>query len=292
VPDTPDFETFRRVSVQQMAVTGVQHPQSDFDAFHAELDPSSSSDEQRSRLTQMVERRTAREPCERILGYASFCGRTFFLEPHSFKPGFETQTTAEHGVLLMQGLGRPARILDMGTGTGCILITLLCELPDATGVGVDLSDETLELARRNAQHQGVLDRARFLKRNWMTDVKGPFDLLISNPPRIRSHDVPLLVREVAEHDPCHTLDGGADGLDFYRRTAQAFRNIAALDGVCVLQVGASYAVEVARMMQRFGYRDVALARDYKQAVNCVVFRNHPLSRARKLWLAARERLRR
>jgi release factor glutamine methyltransferase len=224
-------------------------------------------------ILSLIQRRENREPIERILCQSEFLGLEFELTRGVFKPGFETETTAEYALIYAEELGRPARILDLGTGTGCILIALLNKLPDATGVGVDINPESLHLATRNAQKHNVSDRAEFHFSDWTDGVHETFDIIISNPPRIPEKLIPALVREVAEYDPQEALNGGKDGLLFYRRLASDFRRIAKKDAVCFIQAGEIIVAEAKNIFVKSGFSDVQIMRDYKYSPNCISFRN-------------------
>ncbi len=137
-------------------------------------------------------------------------------------------------------------ILDLGTGTGCILIALLHEWPDAKGTGVDISRAALDVAAENARINGVDGRARFVLGDWGADLEESFDLIVSNPPYIPSADIPNLATEVRNHDPIPALDGGEEGLDAYKIIIKETRNLLSPGGVCLLEVGVSQAPDVAR----------------------------------------------
>jgi len=205
----------------------------------------------RERLSHMLERRRLREPVSRILGAREFYGRRFLLSAATLDPRPDTETLIDVALAAADREGwrqQPIRILDVGTGTGCILLTLLAELPMATGVGTDISREALQTAAANAAALGVADRASFEIRDALDGLAVPFDIVVSNPPYIASADIPALDPEVREYDPGAALDGGPDGLDLYRRIAHG------LDRVnprwVVLEVGAGQAESVAALLQQ------------------------------------------
>jgi release factor glutamine methyltransferase len=178
----------------------------------------------RCRLAGFSARRLAREPVSRILGRRDFYGRAFEITPATLDPRPETETLVEVALELAQSLAagqatRPLSILDVGTGSGAILVTLLAELAAAVGVGTDISAATLEVAAANARRHGVGDRSSWLAGEALAgcrDLSGRFDLIVSNPPYIPSAAIAGLAPEVAHFDPVAALDGGADGLDVYR----------------------------------------------------------------------------
>ena len=175
-----------------------------------------------SALADAVKRRLAREPVSRIIGERAFWGRQFSISPATLDPRADSETLIAAGLELAGPLqearpDRPLRLLDLGTGSGCLLLTLLAELPAAEGIGVDISPEALDVARGNAARLGVAGRAQFVLGDWMACMEGPFDLVLSNPPYIRHSDLASLAPEVIAYDPALALDGGEDGLAAYRQ---------------------------------------------------------------------------
>src|SRR5262245_36214400 len=176
------------------------------------------SPEAQVRLGQMIERRCAREPVSRILGEREFYGRRFALSEATLDPRADSETLIEAALELAAQERRgeaPIHILDIGTGTGCLLLTLLAELPNATGLGTDISEAALATARQNTQALGLAERATFARHDMLDGINGRFDLVVSNPPYIARGDIPGLAPEVRQYDPLAALDGGPDGLDFY-----------------------------------------------------------------------------
>ncbi|MFN3624635.1 MAG: peptide chain release factor N(5)-glutamine methyltransferase [Hyphomicrobium sp.] len=209
------------------------------------------SETERARLAGMLDRREAHEPVSRILGEREFYGRRFALSPATLDPRPDSETLIETVLAIARREGwqdKPVRILDIGTGTGCLLLTLLAELPRARGLGTDISPEALATAAANAKALGVADKATFELRDVLDGVAGPFDLVVSNPPYIPSGEIAGLQREVRDYDPRAALDGGADGLDIYRRIAAGLDQV--LAGWVVLEVGAGQAGAVADLLQQ------------------------------------------
>ena len=205
----------------------------------------------RERLDGLLARRCAHEPLSRILGEREFYGRRFALSPATLdpRPDSETLIGAVLGIAERERwTGRPIRILDIGTGTGCLLLTLLAELPLATGLGTDVSKEALDTAARNAVSLGLSGRAAFARHDVFDGIEGPFDLVISNPPYIARAEIASLSPEVRDYDPHAALDGGEDGLSIYRRIAAGLDRI--LTGWVVFEVGASQADAVASVLQQ------------------------------------------
>lgn len=206
--------------------------------------------DEQQRLAAMVARRCAREPISRIVGEREFYGRRFKLSEATLdpRPDSETLIDAVLGLVSGEQAGRPIRVLDIGTGTGCLLLTLLAELPNATGLGTDISAEALTTAAANAEALGLAARASFARHDVLEGVNGPFDLVISNPPYIETGVIAGLDPEVRRFDPMAALDGGPDGLAIYRRIAGDLGRV--LTGWVVLEVGAGQADAVASVFQQ------------------------------------------
>ena len=203
-------------------------------------------------LAAMVTRRIARQPVSRIVGERAFWGRTFKISPATLDPRADSETLVAAALELAKPMqaargGRPLRLLDLGTGTGCLLLTLLAELPDAAGTGVDISPEALTVARANAANLGLGSRVQWATGNWAEGVKGPFDLIVSNPPYIRHGDLAGLAPEVVAYDPVLALDGGEDGLDAYRRILANLPELAP-GGAILFEVGQGQADSVLELL--------------------------------------------
>ena len=208
------------------------------------------------RLEALVRRRASREPISRITGTREFYGRSFLVDESVLDPRPDTETLIEAALALIEKTGRreePLRLLDLGTGTGCILVTLLDELPKARGFGTDLSPAALRLAEANARRLGVAGRASFLASDWLDAIHGEFDLIVSNPPYIASGEIERLAPEVAHHDPYLALDGGPDGLEAYRRIAAGAARLLAPKGAILVEIGASQAPAVAGLLHDGGF---------------------------------------
>src|SRR5262249_6368482 len=176
--------------------------------------------EQLTRLERYRARRLAGEPVSRILGVRNFYGRDFRITPATFDPRPESETVIDAALQIIREEGwadRPLRLIDIGTGTGCLLLSLLAELPLAVGLGTDISDAALCTAQVNADRLGLAERASWCRADLYENLVGPFDFLIANPPYIKSSEIERLAPEVRLCDPRAALDGGIDGLAVYRR---------------------------------------------------------------------------
>lgn len=189
------------------------------------------------RFRTMVARRAAREPVSRILGRREFRSLEFRLGPDTLDPRPDSETAVEHAIALFEGRPPPARILDLGTGTGCLLLACLDAWPRATGIGVDIAPGAARIAAANAAALGLGGRASFAVADWGAGLRERFDLVVSNPPYIPTGDIAALAPEVSEHDPLAALDGGPDGLDAYRAIARGLGDLLAPGGVAVVEIG-------------------------------------------------------
>ncbi|GLR66280.1 release factor glutamine methyltransferase [Acidocella aquatica] len=202
------------------------------------------------RFEPLVARREAREPLAYILGRKEFWGLDFAVSPATLIPRPDTETLVE--AVLALGI-TPARVLDLGTGTGCLLLAVLSEFPAAFGVGVDISPAAAALAAGNAKTLGLANRAAFCAGDWGAALNGTFDLVLSNPPYIPGADIAALMPEVARFEPASALDGGAEGLDAYRRIIAALPRLLGAEGAAVLELGVGQATLVTALAQQAGF---------------------------------------
>jgi release factor glutamine methyltransferase len=207
------------------------------------------------RLEDFARRRLKGEPVARILGTREFWGLPLKLSAATLVPRPDTETVVELALEMLRD-GRPAnhplRIADIGTGSGAILLALLSELPDAYGIGTDISEAALQTAHSNAVHLGLADRALFIACDYAAGLSDHFDLIVSNPPYIRSAEIADLAAEVRDHDPRRALDGGADGFDAYRALVPQAARLLLPAGFLVVEVGAGQSTEVAQLMTAAG----------------------------------------
>ncbi|GJD91360.1 Release factor glutamine methyltransferase [Methylobacterium hispanicum] len=209
-----------------------------------------------ARLVDALGRRLAGEPVARILGAWEFWGLPFRLSPETLVPRPDTETVIDTALRLRPDRSAPLRILDLGTGSGCILTALLHEYPRAFGVGLDRDPAALRTARSNADRNGVGARAAFLAGDWCDPLAGPpFDLVVSNPPYIATGVIAGLAREVRDHDPPAALDGGADGLAAYRRILAALPERLARGGAALLEIGFDQAGDLDALARDFVRRE-------------------------------------
>lgn len=256
----PTVREARRFAVQALRQAGIETAGLDARLLlegalnTRDLDPDHMLDANVAAIFDgFLRRRLAGEPVWRILGEREFWGLTFHLSPATLEPRPDSETIVE--AALAQFAGRREEklaLLDLGTGTGCLLLALLSELPQANGLGVDLSDEACRTAAGNAVLNGLEGRATFQQGSWTEGLAGEFDLIVSNPPYIPSAEITTLSVEVREHDPMLALDGGADGLGPYRLFASSLPPLMAPGGAIVLEIGAGQGPDVVALMRAGG----------------------------------------
>ena len=205
----------------------------------------------------LTARRVRREPMAYILGEREFWGLNFKVTPAVLVPRPDSETLIEASLELLPDRDRRWRILDLGVGSGCLLLTLLREFPQAAGVGMDASPEALAVARGNAETLGVAGRATLVTGDWREPgwaerLSGPFDLVISNPPYIKSQVIDRLMPEVARFEPRQALDGGPDGLVAYRTIAAASSKLITRGGWLAVEAGEGQSAEIVELFRVAG----------------------------------------
>ncbi|MBA3813388.1 MAG: peptide chain release factor N(5)-glutamine methyltransferase [Alphaproteobacteria bacterium] len=227
----------------------------DRDPSFITLNPTySPSPAEEEKIQEWLKRRAAGEPLSRLKGVREFWSLPFYLNEHTLDPRPDTEVLIE-GVLKWVG-GRkeaPWTITDLGTGSGCILISLLHELPNATGVGVDISEGSLSMARQNAVLNGVDSRATFCQGNWSENLEGSFDIIVSNPPYIPLAHKDTLAKNVLAYDPHQALFGGEDGLTCYRILAQEIGELLAPHGLGIFEIGMGQREDVEALFEKAGF---------------------------------------
>jgi release factor glutamine methyltransferase len=200
----------------------------------------------------LLDRRIAREPLAYILGRREFWSLEFQVSPATLIPRPDSETLLEAALSTFAGRPPPRTILDLGTGTGCLLLALLTEFPSAFGVGLDRNPDAAALAKANAARLGLADRCAFVVANWTDCVGGRFDLIVSNPPYIRGPDIAALMPEVAQYEPRSALDGGADGYNAYRAIVPRLGHHLEPDAAAVLELGQGQAMYMAECAREAG----------------------------------------
>lgn len=235
--------------------------------------------EKEEQYLQLIARRSEHIPLQHLTGVQDFMGLEFQVNEHVLIPRQDTEVLVEE---VLKELHDGMHILDMCTGSGCILISLLHYSNDCTGVGVDISEEALQVARTNSekllgsdgvtenqcweagtQDDGVATtQATFLRSNLFENVTGKYEIIVSNPPYICSNVIPTLMPEVKEHEPMQALDGMADGLFFYRKIVEESRNYLTGGGMLYFEIGYDQAEAVSGLMQDAGFAEINVVKDY------------------------------
>lgn len=227
------------------------------------------------RLQNYVSQRVTRIPVARILGEWEFWSLPFTLVAESLVPRPDSETVVAAALIALKERRHAndgLRILDLGTGSGCLLISLLHEMKDARGVGVDIVPEAIAIAQHNAERNGVADRASFKAAHWGKGVTGPFDLIVSNPPYIADSIIDTLEPEVRVHDPRLALSGGSDGLEAYRAIADALPELLAPGGIVALEMGSDQAESVPAIYRERGYEIEGPFADFGARPRAIVLR--------------------
>ena len=227
------------------------------------------ADDKISKFKNFIERRLNHEPVTRIMGMREFYGRTFQVSPAVLDPRADTETIIELTLQLLDA--EPKRILDLGTGSGAIAITLLAERPNWSGIAVDLSTEALEIAKTNANSLGVAQRLAFRNACWFDDITEKFDLIVSNPPYIPHLEVFELSLEVQNYDPHLALDGGGDGLEAYLAIATSAADHLNSKGLVILEIGAGQRVDVTSIFTGQGFQLIGQKSDLGGHVRALAF---------------------
>ena len=226
---------------------------------------------QRDLFDAQVSRRCAREPISRILGSREFWSLRFDLGPETLDPRPDSETLVAAVLERVPDRAAPLSLLDLGTGTGCLLLALLSELPNAEGVGVDISDPAVSFAHGNAEELCLSERARFVTGDWARDISAQFDVIVSNPPYIESTAIEGLEPEVAKFDPRAALDGGPDGLAAYRALIPQAAERLKPGGLLALEIGAGQGPAVRGLAIHAGLTDLGGAQDLAGIERCLLF---------------------
>ena len=220
-----------------------------------------------SRFAELVRRRRAREPVSHLLGKREFWSRDFIVGPAVLDPRPDSETLIEAALEFLPAES-PARVLDLGVGGGCLLLTLLAERRRARGLGIDLSPTAIAVARQNAERLGVADRASFCVGDWGAAVCGRFELILCNPPYIASGALAALAPEIALHEPRLALDGGPDGYAAYRAVAGQTARLLTPGGILLVEAGSGQMSDIIDIFSAEGCRLVAQTRDLGGVARC------------------------
>lgn len=227
-------------------------------------------------LQNLLQRRLSHEPLDKILGKRDFYRATFKVSDKVLSPRADTETLVEAALRLLPA-DFVANILDLGTGSGCIIESVLSERPLMQGVAVDISAEALKVAKENAENLGVANRLKFIQASWFyadfaTRLAQKFDLIVTNPPYIPTGEITTLMPEVQQYDPFVALDGGTDGFDSYKRIAELAPKLLKDGGYILLEAGAGQAEQIAEIFALQELHLVDIIRDLAGIKRCVVMK--------------------
>jgi len=258
-----------REAAQRLAAAGIDNARLDArlllgEAVGREVWPHESAPvgpESIGRFESLLGRRMAREPVSRILGRRAFWTLDLLISPDTLDPRADSEALIEAAITAFAGRPGPRRILDLGTGTGCLLLAALQAFPGAIGLGIDRSAGAVEIARANAVRHGLEARASFAVLDWDDMSQDAADLVLSNPPYVEEATIDALEPEVARYDPRSALSGGRDGLDAYRGIVRILPRIMAVEGFAVLELGAGQRRSVVRLAEIAGFTTICTHRD-------------------------------
>jgi release factor glutamine methyltransferase len=221
---------------------------------------------------QFIRKRSNREPVAYILGRREFWSLDFAVTPAVLIPRPDSETLIEAALAGIEDRDAPVRVLDLGTGSGCLLLALLSALPRATGLGLDISAAALAIAQKNARALGLHERARFLEADWNAWTPDAFDIVLANPPYIPEPDLSALERDVRDYEPHRALAGGPDGLDAYRAIMQKLGCALAPHGYAYIELGAGQLDAVSALAKAQGFREISVAYDLAGHPRCLMLR--------------------
>ena len=262
-----EYAALYRMGVERLAAAGIEEAKLDARLLLEELCGTDRNDllvhgdrpvteQQENSYVNYIELRSRHIPLQHITGYQEFMGLRFKVTPDVLIPRQDTETLVEE---VLKNLHDGMRILDLCTGSGCILLSLLRYSNDCVGIGADLSKKALKVAEENAGSLGLT--AEFVQGDLFEPVTGKFEIIVSNPPYIPSNVIPTLMEEVREHDPLMALDGKEDGLFFYREIIGQAGEYLYPGGMLFLEIGCEQAGAVTELMKNAGYRDVTVCKD-------------------------------
>jgi release factor glutamine methyltransferase len=224
----------------------------------------------RAQFERLIARRAENEPFARLKGSREFWSLDFALSPETLDPRPDSETLIEAALALLPDRLAPLRLLDFGTGTGCLLLALLFELPNATGLGIDIQPGAVAVALRNAKALGLESRAQFQCGDWDQGIEGKVDVILANPPYIVRSELPLLAPEVRAFEPKMALDGGIDGLNGYRALAPAAKRLLVPGGFACFELGAGQVDAASALMAESGLQIKAIRSDLAGMPRCLI----------------------
>lgn len=232
------------------------------------------SDYEYKAIMELIKLRASRKPISQIIGYKEFWSLPFQVTENTLTPRPDSETLIEICLKEVSNKKEALRVLDLGTGTGCLLLTLLSEMPNATGLGIDISQKALHIANKNAENLKLINRAEFILSNWTSNINDNelFDIIICNPPYISLDEKKNLAPEVSEFEPEKALFSGFDGLDDYKIIAKQVLKHIKPDGIIILEIGYTQAQKVKEIFISEGFNKIHIHQDLGQKDRCIVIK--------------------
>ena len=283
------MNTFFTDIVNQLVEAGIDNPRLETRLMLAHIKQCPASEvysdidldeTQQKQLKAVLNRRLNHEPLDKILGTRSFFKYDFAVNSDVLSPRLYTETLVESVLEIYSDPNMPLNLLDLGTGSGCIIESLLGEYPNANGLAVDISAKALSVARQNAENLGLVKRLNLLQADWFASdfvqkINRKFEIIVTNPPYIPTADIEKLDIEVKNHDPHAALDGGADGFSGYRRLAEVVPQLLTDGGYVFIEAGIGQAEQIAQLFTDRSLRLYALKKDLSGIQRCVILQNNP-----------------
>ncbi len=221
-----------------------------------------------SNFLRLIDRRSSKEPIAYILEEKEFWSKSFLVSKNTLVPRPETELMVEKIVKIFKK--KDIFILDIGTGTGCILLSILSELKNSKGTGIDISSKAIQIARANSVKHKLTERTKFCKRSLDDIYHNKFDLIVSNPPYIKRKDIKNLNEDIKKFEPKLALDGGNDGLDVIKKVIYKSKNILKIKGMLALEIGNEQFKKVSKILRSNGYKTRYLVKDYRENIRCIL----------------------
>jgi len=221
-----------------------------------------------SKYKKLIQRRSQNEPMAYILEEKEFWSKNFFVSQDTLIPRPETELMVERLVKIFKK--KKISILDIGTGSGCIIISLLGELYNSKGVGIDISKKAVLIAKKNGEKHKILDKIKFFNKSLDSEFNQKFDLIVSNPPYIKSNEIKNLSEDIKKYEPRIALDGGNDGLDVIKKVIYKTRYTLKAKGMLALEIGNEQFKKVSEILKKKNFRIEHIITDYKDNVRCII----------------------
>ena len=254
--------------VSRLAAAGISSPRMEARML---LEAVASND-----MEKIVGLRCSHYPLDKLLGYRDFYKNTFYVDENVLSPRPDTEILVEAAIGIINKNGFKS-ILDLGTGSGCILLSILDDCKNVNGIGLDKSPQALNVAHNNAQKLNLSERVNFVEGSWFDEdlakiLSQKFDVIVSNPPYIPKGDINGLDKEVKEHDPLSALDGGIDGYDHYKQIAEIAPCLLKDEGYILLEAGIGQAQKIMRIFEQAGLQAVDIIKDLSAIERCVILK--------------------